>query len=453
MSAGLGEKNVNKLLWELSVPAILGMLSSAIFNVADRYFVGKINPLALTGVGITLPIQMMQMAIILLVGVGSSTLVSIRLGENNKEEAEDFLFVAFKYIILFMVGFGGVFMLFLNPILSALSVSAEVYPYAKPYIVIMTIGAIIGIPGYCLNNSLRAIGKAKITMQAILFTSILNIILDPILIFVLDLGIAGAAIATVISQTALTIYITHYFITNKTLEINLKYKKVPSEWEILKQIFVNGSPSFYVQILASLLNVYVNTNFIKYGSDMDVAAITIIATIFSFYHMLVFGFVQGNQPIVGFNWGSKQYDRVKRSLELSLLYSFVLSTLLFVVVELYPGALVSIFTKDPNLVAITTRGIRYYLLMLPLIGPQTISSQYFQAVGKPKLSSTLMFMRYGVIMVPAVMILAPRLGVTGIYISNAISDFVSSLVALAFIFVEIQHLKKLMQTQKISNLG
>ncbi len=443
MNTNLGHEKIGRLLLELSIPAILGMMSSAIFNIADRYFVGKINPLALTGVGITMPIQMLQMAIILLIGIGAATLVSIRLGQGKKEEAEDILFLSFKYIIISMLGFAAFFLAFCDPILSLLSVSEAVHGYAKPYILILMTGSIIGIPGYCLNNSLRSIGKANITMKAILFSSLLNIILDPIFIFSLDMGIEGAAIATVIAQAALTVYITYYFITNKSLIINLKYKKVPNESDILKKIFSNGSPTFYTQIFASLVNVYINTNAVAYGSDLDVAAMTIISTIFSFYHMFVIGISQGNQPIIGYNWGSRQYDRVKESLEKSLLASTIFSILLWLIIQTYPDALVSIFTDDEGLRQIAADGMKLYLFMIPLIGIQTISAQYFQGVEKPRLSTVLMMLRYGVILLPAVAILAPLVGIKGIYMSNAISDGLASLIALGFIIKEIKHLSLL----------
>ena len=447
MNSKLGQEKISKLLWELSIPAILGMMSSAIFNIADRYFVGKINPLALAGVGITMPVQMLQMAIILLIGIGSATLISIRLGENNKEEAEDILFLSFKYIIISMLIFAAVFILFCDPILRAIAVSTDVYGYARPYIIIITVGAVVGIPGYCLNNSLRSIGKANITMKAILFSSLLNIILDPILIFTFDMGIAGAAIATVISQAALTIYITYYFITNKELIINLKYKKVPNELEILKKVFTNGSPSFFTQIFASLVNVYINANALFYGSDLDVAAMTVISTIFSFYHMFVIGLAQGNQPIIGYNWGSKRYDRVKESLIRSLIYSSIISVALWLLIQIYPDILITIFTDDPDLKRIASNGMRIYLFMIPLIGMQTISTQYFQGVGKPKLSTVLMMLKYGLILVPAIFVLAPKIGIKGIYMSNAISDGGASLIAIFFIIREISNLSRLAKSQ------
>lgn len=445
MKHNLGTEKVNRLLWQLSIPAILGMLSSAIFNIVDRIYVGKISSYALTAVGITMPIQILQMAFILLVGVGSSSLISIKLGEEKKEEAEAILYLAFKSIIVFLIVFAGLFIIFLDPILDLLAISKEVYPYAKEYIVVMVVGSIIGIPGYCLNNSLRSIDQAKTSMNIIVATSILNIILDPIFIFVFKLGIAGAAIATVISQATLTIYVVYVFVKRKDFMIHLRKCKVNHEGKLLIEAFRMGLPSFYVQVLATVVNVFINNSLLRYGTDLDIAAVTIMASIFSFYHMVIFGIVQGNNAICGYNFGAKRYDRVRRSLELALLYGFVLSAILFIVIQVYPSGIVGMFSDDPILVENASVGIKIYLCMLPLIGLQTVSSQYFQAVGKAKRSSMLSFLRYGVIIVPAILVLAPKRGVNGIYISNALSDGLASIIALIYIIIEVKRLKRLEQ--------
>lgn len=451
MSHNLEKEKVNRLLWQLSIPAILGMLSSAIFNIADRIFVGKINSMALTAVGITMPIQIFQMAFILLIGIGSSSLISIKLGEGKKEEAEDILYLAFKYIVLFLIVFSVLFLLFLNPLLSLLSVSKQVIPYAKIYIVIIVVGAIIGIPGYCLNNTLRAIGQAKISMKIIVITSILNIILDPIFIFTFKLGIAGAAIATVLSQTVLTIYVVYAFIKRTDFLVNLKRRKVARENALLKEFLKMGMPSFYVQILATAVNMIINYSLILFGTDLDIAAVTIMASIFSFYHMVIVGIVQGNNTICGYNWGAKQYGRVRKSLEISLFASFLLSSVLFVMIQLFPHLLVDVFTDDTELARITSSGIKLYLSMLPLVGLQIVSSQYFQAVGKATKSSILSFLRYGIIIIPAIIILAPSLNVKGIYLSNALSDGIASTISIVYIWFEIKRLKQLEPVKSITN--
>lgn len=443
MKHNLGTEKVHSLLWQLSIPAILGMLSSAIFNIVDRIFVGKVSSYALTAVGITMPVQILQMAIILLIGIGSSSLISIKLGEGKKEEAEDVLYLAYKYIILFLIGFAVLFVIFLDPILSLLSISQQVLPFAKLYIVIIIVGSIVGIPGYCLNNSLRSIGQAKVSMKIIVITSIMNIILDPILIFGCNLGIAGAAIATVLSQMTLTIYVVYQFKKNPEFMIHLSKRKVDKEWQLVNSARKMGMPSFYVQLLATVVNIFVNNRLLQFGTDLDIAAVTIMSSVFSFYHMVVFGIVQGNNAICGFNWGARQYKRVRKSLELSLGYAFVLSTILFLIIQCFPHVLVDFFTKEQQLADITSSGMKLYLAMLPLVGLQTVSSQYFQAVGKAKRSSALSFLRYGVIIVPSILIIAPVLGVQGIYLSNAISDGIASIVAVVFIGIEIRRLRHL----------
>lgn len=445
MKHNLGTESIPRLLWQLSIPAILGMLSSAIFNIADRIFVGQINSYALTAVGITMPIQILQMAFILLIGIGSSSLISVKLGENKIEEAEDILYLAFKYILLFLVAFAALFALFADPLLTLLAISDQVYPYAKTYIMIIIVGSIIGIPGYCLNNSLRSIGQVKTSMKIIIITSLLNIILDPLFIFVFKLGIAGAAIATVISQATLTGYVIYVFMKRSDFIIHLKRRNVTKERKLALSFLGMGMPSFYVQILATVVNIFINSSLLRFGTDLDIAAVTIMSSIFSFYHMVVFGIVQGNNVICGYNFGAKQFGRVRKSLELSLLAAFVLSTGLYLIILFFPQLLVHRFTNDATLASITVDGMKLYLCMLPLVGLQTISSQYYQAVGHSKRSSFLSFLRYGVIIVPAILLLAPTLGTTGIFISNAFSDGIASFVAIGFIWIEIRRLKQLEQ--------
>ncbi|BBF43142.1 multi antimicrobial extrusion protein (Na(+)/drug antiporter), MATE family of MDR efflux pumps [Lachnospiraceae bacterium KM106-2] len=407
-------------------------------------FVGKINPDALTAVGITMPVQILQMAFVLLVGIGTSSLISIKLGEGKKEEAEHILYMALKYILIFLSVFAVLFLVFLDPVMRLLAISDSVMPYAKIYIVIIIVGSIIGIPGYCLNNSLRSIGQAKTSMKIIMITSILNIILDPILIYGFHLGIAGAAIATVISQTTLTVYVIWAFCKRSDFMIHLTRRIGEKEGALLRECMRMGLPSFYVQILAAVVNMFINRSLLKYGTDLDIAAVTIMSSIFSFYHMVVFGIVQGNNTICGFNWGAKKYERVRQSLLLAISAAFVLSTGLFLVIELFPGLLVGLFTSETNLVSITAKEMRIYLSMLPLVGVQTISAQYFQAVGKPKRSSVLAFLRYGVIVIPAILLLAPLQGVQAIYMSNAISDGVASLVTIVCISLELKQLKQML---------
>lgn len=451
MSNNITTEKISRLLWQISIPAILGMLSSAIFNIVDRIFVEKISPYALTAVGITMPIQVLQMAFVLLIGIGTSTLISIKIGEGKKEEAEDVLYLALKYILLFLSAFAILFVVFLEPIMKLISVSDTVYPYAKTYILIIIVGSIIGIPGYCLNNSLRSIGQAKISMKIVVITSILNMILDPLFIFGLHLGIAGAALATILSQTVLTVYVIYIFCKRTDFIINLHRRKIQNEYLLVKQSIKMGTPSFLTQILATIVNMFVNNRLLVFGTDLDIAAMTIISSIFTFYHMVVSGLAQGNNVICGMNWGAMEYKRVKKSLQLSLLVATFLSIGLFLVVELYPQGLVRLFTDKQELSTVTAQGMRLYFFMLPLLGIQSISALYFQAVGKTKRSSVLSFLRYGIIIVPSVYLLTPVMGVKGIYLSNGVSDGIASIAAIVCIILEMKRLGKMSKVPKAEN--
>jgi Na+-driven multidrug efflux pump len=266
------------------------------------------------------------------------------------------------------------------------------------------------------------------------------------------MGIAGAAIATVISQTTLTVYVIYAFIRRKDFAISLKLRRIKSEFALLRDSLKMGLPSFYVQILAAAVSLFLNSSLLRYGTDLDVAAVTIMSSVYSFYHMVVIGIVQGNNSICGYNWGARQYARVRKSLTLALFYSFLLSVFLFLIVMLFPQVLVGVFTDDKQLIQMTSAGIRYHLCMLPIIGPEAVSSHYFQVVGKSKLSSILAFFRYGIIIVPAILILAPLLGVKGIYISNAISDGIASAVAVIYIIYELIKLKKMSENCSVESV-
>lgn len=445
MESKLRTENVNKLLWNLSIPAMLGMMSGAIFNIVDRIFIGQVSSLGLTAIGITMPIQIFQMAFILLVGVGTSTLVSIKLGENDRQGAEDMLFLALKYSVITLGFFALIFVIFVDQILGFLEISPAVMPYAKSYILIIIVGGVISIPGYCLINSIRAVGNASVSMKIIAVSSLLNVILDPIFIFVFHMGVAGAAIATVISQTVLTVFVLVYFIKGVGLPISLHFSAIRQEKQQVIRVYKAGAPSFYIQIMATGVGIFINFSILEYGTDLDIASVTIISAIFSFFHMAVFGIVQGNQPICGYNWGAKKYDRVLKSLQLSLFYATILSLLLFAVIEIWPELLIGIFTKDQVLAGSAVHAIRIYLIGLPLVGIQTVSSQYFQSVERPNLATGLMLLRHGLILVPLVLILGPRFGVTGIFISYAASDIGAAFISMIYIFREMKRLSKMEQ--------
>ncbi|MFI3170012.1 MAG: MATE family efflux transporter [Faecalibacterium sp.] len=440
----LGTQKVAPLLWELSLPAIAGMLSSAIYNIVDRIFIGRLDPLAMTGVGVTMPIQVLQMAFVLLLGVGASMTISIKLGEGNTEAAEGVLHTTFKYSLISLTLFSIFALLFLDKLFAVLSISAEAAPYAKAYIGVLLIGSIISMPGYCINPSLRAVGLAKVSMRIIVVSSILNIILDPIFIFVFDMGIAGAALATALAQTYTTVRIITIFIKGKNMPIRLRAKRPGKDWDYLPDILKNGSPSFSIQIFATIINTFINKAVMAIGADAAIATVTIMSSIVTFYQMIINGISQGNQPICGFNYGAKQFDRVRQSLWLSLLWTGAVSLVFSIAIFCFPTQLISIFTDDADLIATGSAAIPLYLMMLPAAGFHIIISQYFQAVECPRTATFLLFLRYGTILLPSIYLLCYlfQLGINGIYLSNALSDGLSCAIALGFVAVELRRLKQ-----------
>ena len=279
MNKDLENDSVSSLLVKLSIPAIVSMLIAAIYNIVDRIFVGQSDPLGLTAIGITMPFQVMQMAFVLLIGIGGSTLISIKNGEKDYDGAERLLSSSLVLIVITQILVTAVCLIFLDPLFSLLGVSESVYKLAKDYIVIILIGGAPGLTGYCLNNTVRSLGFAKPSMYIVFISSVINIVLDFIFIYIFKWGVRGAAIATLISQTIVTVYVIYFFLKNKDTHIKLRKGRIKLTLEEVKDIALNGLPNFYMQIFGTLVAVVLNRSIIHYGSDYQLASVTIISSI------------------------------------------------------------------------------------------------------------------------------------------------------------------------------
>ncbi len=441
-SKQLGEEKIGKLLLKFSIPAIVGMLVNALYNVVDRIFIGQVDTLALSGVTITFPISIIIMAFGMLVGIGAAALISIRLGQQKKEEAEHILGNAFTLIIIISLIVTTVGLIFLEPMLLKFGASEDTLPYAKEYITIILIGVVFQTIGFGLNNTIRAEGNPRIAMYTMLIGGILNAILDPIFIFVFHMGVRGAAIATIISQIVNTIWVLSYFFGGKSV-LKIRYKNLKLDTKVIKSIFAIGMSPFSMQLAASLVTIISNKSLVKYGGDLALGAMGAIMSIAMLVLMPIFGINQGCQPIIGYNYGAKKYDRVKRALKLAILAATTVTTTGFIIIQLFPKQLISIFNKDPKLIAIGVHGIRIYLFMIPVIGFQIVSSNYFQAIGKAKISIFLSLSRQVIILIPLLIILPRFMGLNGVWISSPSADAISSILTAIFLFVEIRHLNKL----------
>ncbi|MBC2577474.1 MATE family efflux transporter [Peptostreptococcus russellii] len=442
MKKDLGNDKISKLLLQLSVPAILSMLIAAIYNIVDRIFIGRTNPLGLTAIGITMPFQVIQMAFVLLIGVGGSTLMSIRYGEDDIESAEKILFNSLLYIIISELLLTVLCIVFMEPIFSLLGVSSSVEAYARDYILIILIGGVPGLTGYCLNNMVRSLGFSKQSMIIVFTSSVLNIVLDAIFIFVLGMGVKGAAVATVLSQTLVTVFVIYFFIKNKDVPVKLKFKNNSYNLNTIKEITSNGLPNFYMQIFGTVLGILLNRFIIHYGGDYHLASVTIITSIMMFFTMVIYGISQGAQPIIGYNFGAKKIDRSIYALKSALVVIIIVAVVALVILELVPELFVKLFTNEAELVRITNHNIRLYILGIPFIGIHSIATTYFQSIKKPKISSILYILKYGAVLIPLLFIVPKFMGVDGVYLSNALSDTIAGVVALILLLKDIKTISR-----------
>ncbi|MBC2575729.1 MATE family efflux transporter [Peptostreptococcus canis] len=442
MKRDLGNEKISVLLLDQSVPAILSMLVAAIYNLVDRMFIGRINSLGLTAIGITMPFQIVQMAFVLLIGVGGSTLISIKYGEGKIKSAENILINSFIFFIITELLVTILCLIFINPIFSLLGVSNNVYGLAKDYIVVMLLGGIPGLTGYCLNNTVRSLGFSRNAMTYVLLSSVLNIILDAIFIFIFGWGVKGAAIATVISQTLVTIFVLGFFIKSKGVPIKLRLNNLKVDFRVVKEVFSNGLPSFYMQVVGTVVGILLNRFIISYGGDYHLASITIISSIGLFFSMFYYGVSQGAQPIIGYNFGAGKIERSIKTVYLTLIFITFISILFMIVLELFPEFLVKFFTKDSGLIKLTVYNIKIYLLGLPFIGIHSISTTYFISIKKPRISSLLNILKFGGIIIPLLYILPNFFGINGVYISNALSDTISGIIAFVLLYIQLKNTRK-----------
>lgn len=442
-SKQLGEENIGKLLIKFSVPAIIGMLVNGLYNVVDRIFIGRgIGKLALSGVTVTFPIAIMIMAFAMLVGIGSAALISIKLGQQKKEEAEHILGNAFTLLIILSIIVTILGLIFLEPLLLKIGASKDILPYAKEYITIILIGAIFQSVGFGLNNTIRSEGNPRAAMFTMLIGGILNTILDPIFIFIFHMGTRGAAIATIISQAVSMIWVLCYFFGGNSV-LKIRYKNLKLDAKVVKSIFAIGMSPFSMQLAASIVSIISNRSLVKYGGDLALGAMGVIMSVVMMVLMPTFGINQGCQPIIGYNYGAKNYKRVKHALKLAILAATAITTTGFILIQVFPKQIISLFNKDPELIAIGSHGIRIYLFMLPIIGFQIVTSNYFQAIGKAKTSIFLGLSRQVILLIPLLFILPRFFGLDGVWLSGPSSDGLASIITAVFIFVEIKHLNKL----------
>lgn len=436
----LGTESIGRLLLKYSVPAIIGMMVNALYNVVDRVFIGNIpgvGPLAITGLGVTMPIMSIIIAFGTLIGVGATTNVSLKLGQGDRNKAEQIVgnAVSLSVLIGILIAIFGT--IFSNKMLMVFGASQSTIGYAKDYMGIILIGAIFNIMSMMFSNLIRGDGNPKLSAAIMAAGCFMNIVLDAIFIFGFNMGIQGAALATIISQAVSTIWGLTYYLRGKS---NVEFKKINLKLDktIIKTIFAIGMSPFAMQLANSMVQLMFNTSLKVYGGDLAIGAMATISSINMLFVMPAFGFVQGMQPIVGFNYGAKKYDRAKKTLKISLMLATVVFVVGALVIQIAPQLLVGAFNKDQELMNITVNGLRKYAFAMPIVGISIVGSNFIQSTGKAKMSMLLGLLRQVIVLIPMIMILPNFIGLNGIWLAQPTADIVSAIITGIVLVKEIK---------------
>jgi putative MATE family efflux protein len=447
----LGEEKIYKLLIKFSIPAIVGMMVNALYNIVDRIYIGNSKDLGTNGIaGITIgfPLMIILLSFGILFGVGGATYFSIKLGQGKKDDAEHALGNAFTLMVVFGVLVMILGQIFLEPLLILFGASNEVLPYAVEYMRIIFYGSVFQIVSLGLNNFIRADGSPKLAMLTMFFGAGTNIILDPIFIYVFHMGMAGAALATIISQFVSTVWVVSYFL-GKQSKNKLKLSYMMPNFKIITKIISLGLPGFALQIASSLLNAVLNKTLQIYGGDLAVSGIGIVNSIQTILIMPIIGLNQGVQPIVSFNFGAKKFDRVKQAEKQAIFVSTIIVIVGFVITRLIPNQLITMFNQNEELVTFGNSAVQAWFLLLPVVGFQIIASNFFQAIGRSKSAMFLTLTRQIILLIPAI-ILFPRIwGLNGLLYAAPFSDGLSAVLTGIWFYFGIKNLDK----TKIVNSG
>lgn len=426
----LGTQPVGRLLWQYALPGVIAMTASSLYNMVDSIFIGHgVGPMALAALGISFPLMNIGAAFGAAVGVGGATLMSLRLGQRQYEKANHVLgnMVALNIIMGLLVGI--VSIIFLDPILTFFGASEQTLPHAHDYMFILLVGNVITHLYLGLNAALRSASKPRAAMIATIVTVALNTILDPIFIWPLHMGIKGAAIATVLAQLIVLCWQLWQFSRQKEL-LHLEWRFLRPARAIVKDIVSIGISPFSMQLTGCVVAIFMNNALMTYGGDLAVGAYSIANRLGFIFFMVIMGICQGFQPIAGYNYGARNMDRVKSVLRLTITASVIAMTVGWVVGELLPGPCTRLFTDDEGLIAISIRGIRINMLVFPVIGYQAVVTNFFQTIGKVRISIFMSLSRQLLFLLPMLMLFSSMWGLDGVWASLPASDFLAFVVAV-----------------------
>lgn len=426
----LGTQPVGRLLWQYALPGVIAMTASSLYNMVDSIFIGHgVGPMALAALGISFPLMNIGAAFGAAVGVGGATLMSLRLGQRQYDKANHVLgnMVALNIITGLIVGI--VSIIFLDPILTFFGASKQTLPHAHDYMFILLVGNVITHLYLGLNAALRSASKPRQAMIATIVTVVLNTILDPIFIWPLHMGIKGAAIATILAQAIVLGWQLWQFSRQREL-LHLEWRYLIPARNIVKEIVSIGISPFAMQLTGCVVAIFMNNALMTYGGDLAVGAYSIANRLGFIFFMVIMGICQGMQPIAGYNYGARNMARVKHFVRLSIIASVAAMMVGWIIGELFPEACVRMFSNDEDLIAISIRGIRINMLVFPVIGYQATVTNFFQTIGKVRISIFMSLSRQLLFLLPMLLLFSSLWGLNGVWASLPASDFVAFVVAV-----------------------
>ena len=441
-SLSLANEPIKTLLWKLSLPAMAGMFVMTLYNVVDMIFVGRgVGALAIAGVSIVFPVQMFTMAIGQMIGIGTSSLISRSLGAGDMKRAERALGNAI-FLILVLGGTLTVVGLAKSTFfLHLFGATDDVFPYAKQYMDVILLSVVLHEFSMASNGIIRSEGNARVPMVSMFIGALLNIALDPIFIFVLGMGVRGAAIATVIAQATTTVYLLRYFFSGKST-LRIRVKNFLLEWPVVRQIVAIGFAAFIRTAAASFIAVIINRMLGSYGGGISIAVFGVIHRVLMFAAMPCRSIAQGLQPILGFSYGARRYDRGIEVIRRSAIIATVFSVATFLVLFFFPGPIVRIFSTDATLVYQGTHAMKLVFLAFWLVGFQIVGSTIFQAIGKAVPTFILATSRQILFLIPLIFILPRFFGISGIWLSFPIADTLSFMVTLVMVIPQMREFQR-----------
>lgn len=438
----LGQKPVGKLLAQYALPAIIAMTAASLYNIIDRVFIGQvIGKMAISGLAITFPFMNLAAAFGAAVGIGASTTISVKLGQKDYKSAENILGNTVTLNLIIGLAFGGICLIFLDPILRFFGASDVTLPYARDYMQVILAGNVFSHMYFGMNAILRAASKPRIAMFATIFTVIMNILFDIVFILWLHWGIKGAAFATIISQVIALCWQMKLF-ANKNELLHLKEGIYKLKSNLVKNIISIGISPFLMNACACIIVIFINNQLVKFGGDLAVGAYGVANSIAMIFIMFVIGLNQGMQPIAGFNYGAQKYDRMMQVVKLSIITATCIMFIGWSLAMFAPYYYVRLFTKDPELIQRSIKAISIIMMMYPFIGCQMVITNFFQCIGKVKVSIFLSLSRQLLFLLPLLVIFPNFYNVNGVWAAIPTSDFIAVVVSITIMTIYLRRLKK-----------